>query len=289
MSRAAARAAPAIPGISTGNRLKYPLIRSRCCAVARGAHDADAGRGLGLDRREPGKAREILHQDPRPWRLRPRNLGRGQRDHRGGQRLHREDLWGPDRVFGFSPIPAMSMVSYAAGTRYLSRCSAASACRSTTGIAICRRPRRRPGASRPTFRNRRLVQCRLPHPVGLERAADAHARRPFLHRSALQGRQERRDLPDYSEASKFADLWLHPKQGTDAALAMAMGHVILRNSMSTGRPTISTTTPQVHRHADAGAPGQSMALLCAGALPPRLDFAGGLDENQQSGMEDGRL
>ena len=33
--------------------------------------------------------------------------------------------------------------------------------------------------------------------------------------------------PDYSEASKFADLWLHPKQGTDAALAMAMGHVIL--------------------------------------------------------------
>ena len=34
--------------------------------------------------------------------------------------------------------------------------------------------------------------------------------------------------PDYSEATKFADLWLNPKQGTDAALAMAMGHVILR-------------------------------------------------------------
>ncbi len=28
--------------------------------------------------------------------------------------------YGPDRVFGFSPIPAMSMVSYAAGARYLS-------------------------------------------------------------------------------------------------------------------------------------------------------------------------
>src|SRR5690606_35478403 len=28
--------------------------------------------------------------------------------------------YGPDRVIGFSPIPAMSMVSYAAGTRYLS-------------------------------------------------------------------------------------------------------------------------------------------------------------------------
>ena len=34
--------------------------------------------------------------------------------------------------------------------------------------------------------------------------------------------------PDYSEAAKFSDLWLHPKQGTDSALAMAMGHVILR-------------------------------------------------------------
>jgi nitrate reductase alpha subunit len=34
--------------------------------------------------------------------------------------------------------------------------------------------------------------------------------------------------PDYAEAAKFGDLWLHPKQGTDAALAMAMGHVILK-------------------------------------------------------------
>ena len=41
----------------------------------------------------------------------------------------------------------------------------------------------------------RLVQFRLPHPVGLQRPADAHAGRPFLHRGPLQGRQERRDLP----------------------------------------------------------------------------------------------
>jgi nitrate reductase alpha subunit len=34
--------------------------------------------------------------------------------------------------------------------------------------------------------------------------------------------------PDYSEAAKFGDLWLHPKQGTDSALAMAFGHVILK-------------------------------------------------------------
>ncbi len=32
---------------------------------------------------------------------------------------------------------------------------------------------------------------------------------------------------DFSEMVKFGDIWLAPKQGTDAALAMAMGHVIL--------------------------------------------------------------
>ena len=34
--------------------------------------------------------------------------------------------------------------------------------------------------------------------------------------------------PDYSDASKFADVWMAPKQGTDSALGMAMGHVILK-------------------------------------------------------------
>ena len=32
--------------------------------------------------------------------------------------VHTIKAWGPDRVFGFSPIPAMSMVSHAAGARY---------------------------------------------------------------------------------------------------------------------------------------------------------------------------
>lgn len=34
--------------------------------------------------------------------------------------VHTIKAYGPDRVVGFSPIPAMSMVSYAAGTRFLS-------------------------------------------------------------------------------------------------------------------------------------------------------------------------
>ena len=34
--------------------------------------------------------------------------------------------------------------------------------------------------------------------------------------------------PDYSEVAKLTDLWLNPKQGTDAALAQAFNHVIFK-------------------------------------------------------------
>ena len=33
--------------------------------------------------------------------------------------------------------------------------------------------------------------------------------------------------PDFADSNKFADEWLRVHPGTDAALAMAMGHVIL--------------------------------------------------------------
>ena len=56
------------------------------------------------------------------------------------------------------------------------------------------------------------------------RTPDAH----FYTEARYRGAKSVVISPDYSEASKFADLWISVKQGTDAALAMAMGHVILR-------------------------------------------------------------
>ncbi|MGB3020569.1 MAG: molybdopterin-dependent oxidoreductase, partial [Methyloceanibacter sp.] len=53
---------------------------------------------------------------------------------------------------------------------------------------------------------------------------DAH----FYTEARYRGAKSVVVTPDYSEAAKFADLWVHPKQGTDAALAMALGHVIAR-------------------------------------------------------------
>ena len=87
-------------------------------AVARGARAADAGRGLGVDRRGSREARR-LHQK--------RGLGGFVRatwdevnEIIAAANAYTVKTYGPDRVIGFSPIPAMSMVSYAAGSRYLS-------------------------------------------------------------------------------------------------------------------------------------------------------------------------
>ncbi len=56
------------------------------------------------------------------------------------------------------------------------------------------------------------------------RTPDAH----FFTEVRYKGTKTVAITPDYSEVAKLADLWMHPKQGTDAAVAMAMGHVILK-------------------------------------------------------------
>jgi len=56
------------------------------------------------------------------------------------------------------------------------------------------------------------------------RTPDAH----FFTEVRYKGAKTVAITPDYSEVAKLSDLWMHPKQGTDAAVAMAMGHVILK-------------------------------------------------------------
>src|SRR5574338_1444851 len=135
---------------------------------------------------------------------------------------------GPDRVFGFSPIPAMSMISYAVGARYLQLLGGV--CGSFYDW-YCDLP----PASPQTWGE----QTDVPESadwynsgfilvwgsnVPQTRTPDAH----FYTEVRYKGAKSVVVCPDYSEASKFADLWIAPKQGTDSALAMAMGHVILK-------------------------------------------------------------
>jgi nitrate reductase alpha subunit len=135
---------------------------------------------------------------------------------------------GPDRVIGFSPIPAMSMISYAAGARYLSLIG---------GVCMsfydwyCDLPPASPQTwgeqtdvpeSADWYNSGFIIMWGSNVPQ--TRTPDAH----FMTEARYKGTQIVTITPDYSEASKFGDIWLNPRQGTDAALGMAMGHVILK-------------------------------------------------------------
>ena len=139
---------------------------------------------------------------------------------------------GPDRVIGFSPIPAMSMVSYAAGA--LSVAARRRLRRSTTGIATCRHPRRRCGANRPTRGSADWYNAGFSS-SGAQRTADPHARRPFLYGGALKAPKRRSSLSPIIPRRRVGDSGC-PKQGTDAAPRDGLGsRHPARNSTSTAR------------------------------------------------------
>ena len=58
----------------------------------------------------------------------------------------------------------------------------------------------------------------------MTRTPDAH----FMTEARYRGQKVVVVSPDYAEHTKFADHWLPAQPGTDGALAMAMGHVILK-------------------------------------------------------------
>ncbi|POA97699.1 nitrate reductase subunit alpha, partial [Chromobacterium sinusclupearum] len=67
--------------------------------------------------------------------------------------------------------------------------------------------------------------------VPMTRTPDAH----FYTEVRYKGTKTVAVSSDFGEMAKFGDIWLAPKQGTDAALAMAMGHVVLNEFHKTGR------------------------------------------------------
>lgn len=135
--------------------------------------------------------------------------------------------YGPDRIIGFSPIPAMSMVSYAAGSRYLSLIG---------GVCLsfydwyCDLPPASPMTwgeqtdvpeSADWYNSSYIIAWGSNVPQ--TRTPDAH----FFTEVRYKGTKTVAVTPDYAEVAKLCDQWLNPKQGTDSAMAMAMGHVIL--------------------------------------------------------------
>ncbi len=213
--------------IYSGARLKYPLVRSRLLKLWRQARTT----------RTPVAAWASIVEDPkkRADYVKVRGHGgfvRGTWDEVNeiiaAANAYTVKTWGPDRIYGFSPIPAMSMVSYAAGSRYLSLLGGA--CGSFYDW-YCDLP---PASPQTWGEQTDVPESADWYNAGFlmiwgsnvpqTRTPDAH----FYTEVRYKGTKSVVVSPDYAEATKFADLWLNPKQGTDAALALAMGHVILR-------------------------------------------------------------
>ena len=209
-------------------RLKYPYVRGSLLQMFR-----EARRRLG----DPVDAWAEIVDDPERSRLYRSQRGKGGFVRAtwdevvelvAAAHVHTIKRYGPDRCIGFTPIPAMSMASYAAGTRFLSLIG---------GVILSFYDwyADLPPASPQTFGD----QTDVPESgdwwnagyliiwgtnIPTTRTPDAH----FMTEARYRGQKVVVVSPDYAEHTKFADDWLAAAPGSDGALAMAMGHVILK-------------------------------------------------------------
>ena len=209
-------------------RLKYPLIRSSLLKMFRAALKTHG---------DPVIAWRSIIEDPEKRKIYQKDRGKG-----GFVRvswdevstlisaglIHTIQKFGPDRIFGFTPIPAMSMVCYASGSRFLSLIG---------GSMIsfydwyCDLPPASPQIwgeqtdvpeSADWYESTYMIVWGTNLPM--TRTPDAH----FFTEARYRGARVAAVAPDYAEYVKFADTWLPAKAGTDAALAIAMAHVIFK-------------------------------------------------------------
>ena len=211
----------------SANRLKYPLVRQQLISLWRAARAKQP---------DPVLAWQSIIDHAEQGRSYKQARGRGGFVRASWQEVNEliaaanictAKNFGPDRIIGFSPIPAMSMVSYAAGSRYLSLIGG-------TSLSFydwyCDLPPASPMTwgeqtdvpeSADWYNSAYLIAWGSNVPQ--TRTPDAH----FFTEVRYKGTKTVAIAPDYAEIAKLCDQWLSPKQGTDSALALAFGHVIL--------------------------------------------------------------
>lgn len=209
-------------------RIKYPLIRGALI---------DAYREEKKKTGDPLQAWENLQKDPEKRRKYQQARGKG-----GFRRAHWDEVleimavaniytakkYGPDRVIGFSPIPAMSMLSYAAGSRFLQLFG---------GVNLsfydwyCDLPNASPeiwGEQTDVCESADWFNSKFIAVMGanlnMTRTPDAH----FFAEARHNGTKAVVFSPDFSQVSKYADQWVPLHAGSDGAYWMAVTHVILK-------------------------------------------------------------
>ena len=209
-------------------RVRYPLIRGKLLHFWQEAL---------AEHKDPVEAWAAIMDDPEKRGAYQRARGKGgfvrwtwdaAAEMFAASLIHTIRRYGPDRIFGFTPLPAMSMVSFASGARFFSLIG---------GSMIsfydwyCDLPPASPqiwgeqtdvpesadwyNAGYIIAWGSNLPQTRTP---------DAH----FFTEARYRGTKIAAVSPDYADFTKFADHWLTVKPGTDGALGMAMTHVVFK-------------------------------------------------------------
>ncbi|HKZ83715.1 MAG TPA: nitrate reductase subunit alpha [Anaerolineae bacterium] len=142
--------------------------------------------------------------------------------------LYTAKKWGPDRVFGFSPIPAMSYLSYGGGSRFLQLFGGVNmsfydwyadlpnAFPEIWGdqTDVCE--------SADWYNSKYIIS--MGSNLNMTRTPDVH----FISEARHEGAKFVVIAPDFSQVSKYSDWWIPIQAGQDTALWMAVNHVILK-------------------------------------------------------------
>ncbi len=209
-------------------RVRYPYVRGALLDLwqqARKEHD------------DPVEAWRSLVEDPEKRARWQRARGKGGFRRFGwdtaleliaAANIHTIKKYGPDRIAGFSPIPAMSMISYASGARYLQLIG---------GVSLsfydwyCDLPPASPEAwgeqtdvhESADWYNAKLLAVAGSN-LNMTRTPDCH----FAAEARHNGSKMWVFAPDFSQVAKYADEWISLNAGQDGAWWMAVNHLLLK-------------------------------------------------------------
>lgn len=209
-------------------RVKYPYMRGALL---------DLWREMKAKHEDPVAAWEAIQNDPEKRKRYQNARGKG-----GLRRVHWDEAqelmaaanlstvkrYGSDRITGFSPIPAMSMVSYAAGARFLQLMG---------GVCLsfydwyCDLPPASPEiwgeqtdvAESADWYNSKFMAV-MGANLNMTRTPDCH----FAAEARHNGSKVVVFAPDFNQVAKFSDQWIPIHAGQDGAFWMSVGHVILK-------------------------------------------------------------
>lgn len=210
-------------------RIKYPLMRGALLELFNAEKERTGG--------DPVKAWENIQEDQDNRKRYQRARGKGgfrrvswdqANELIAAANIYTIKKYGPDRINGFSPIPAMSMLSFAAGSRFLQLMGSVNLsfydwyCDLPSAFPEIWGEQTDVGESADWY-NSKFIAC-MGANLGMTRTPDVH----FFSESRHNGTKTVVLSPDFSMVAKYADNWIPLHAGQDGAFWMAVTHVILK-------------------------------------------------------------